>query len=158
MTLRIGTEHYECPLSAAMSIVGEWWTVLVLHDCFDGYTRFEEFQANTGISSSMLSTRLKRLTDHGILTRVPYQDRPQRHEYRLTELGRSLRPVLVAMAAWRNAQLDPDERSMILVDKETGTEVDPAVIDPVSGVAIDDERFQFSAGPAAGPEMRARYQ
>jgi len=157
MPARVRMEDRECPLSTAMSYVGEWWTILILHDCFDGYTRFDEFQANIGLSSSMLTARLKTLVDNGVLDKRPYQDKPIRHEYVLTGFGRSLRPVLVAMAAWRNAQLLPEQRAMILVDSETGQEVEPAVIDPGSGLGVEDPRFVFTAGPAAGPEMRARY-
>lgn len=105
----------------------------------------------------LLIARLKTLVDNGVLDKRPYQDKPIRHEYVLTDFGRSLRPVLVAMAAWRNAQLLPEQRAMILVDSETGQEVEPAVIDPGSGLGVEDPRFVFTAGPAAGPEMRARY-
>lgn len=157
MSAHVRAEDRECPLSTAMSYVGEWWTVLILHDCFDGYSRFDQFQNNIGLSSSMLTARLKTLVDAGILSKQAYQDRPVRYEYVLTDLGRSLRPILVAMAAWRNAQLAPDERAMILVDATTGREVEPVVIDPRSGKPVSDPRFVFAAGPAAGDEMRSRY-
>lgn len=157
MPARVRLEDRECPLSTAMGYVGEWWTILILHDCFDGYTRFDQFQANIGLSSSMLTARLKTLVEQGVLEKKPYQDKPVRYEYLLTDFGRSLRPVLVAMAAWRNAQLPPERRAMVLVDAETGREVEPEVIDPVTGLPVQDPRFVFAAGPAAGPEMRARY-
>lgn len=157
MPARIRAEDRECPLSTAMAYVGEWWTILILHDCFDGYTRFDQFEANIGLSSSMLTTRLKTLVDKGILAKRAYQERPVRYEYVLTDFGRSLRPILVAMAAWRNEQLAPSERAMVLVDAETGREVEPVTIDPVSGVSVSDPRFVFGAGPAAGEQMRARY-
>lgn len=140
-----------------MSYVGEWWTILILHDCFDGYTRFDQFEANIGLSSSMLTTRLKTLVDNGILAKHPYQERPTRHEYVLTDFGRSLRPILVAMAAWGNEQLAPSKRAMVLVDTHTGREVEPVTIDPASGASVSDARFAFRAGPAAGEQMRARY-
>ncbi|TKK91092.1 helix-turn-helix transcriptional regulator [Herbidospora galbida] len=123
----------------------------------DGYTRFDDFQANIGLSSSMLTSRLKTLVDRGILARRPYQDRPVRHEYVLTDLGRSLRPVLVAMAAWRNSQLAPDDRAMILLDRRTGLEADPVVVDATTGARADGDDHVFAAGPAAGPIMRRRY-
>ncbi|QAY73662.1 transcriptional regulator [Agromyces protaetiae] len=157
MSARVRVEDRECPLSTAMSYVGEWWTMLILHDCFDGYSRFDQFQANIGLSSSMLTARLKTLVDNGILTKRAYQERPVRYEYVLTDFGRSLRPILVAMAAWRNEQLAPSERAMVLVDSETGREVEPVTIDPVSGVSVSDPRFAFRSGPAAGEQMRARY-
>lgn len=150
MFLRSGT--------STLGIVGEWWTVLILHDCFDGHSRFDEFQANVGLSSSMLTSRLKSLVEAGILERRRYQERPPRYEYVLTELGRSLRPVLVALAAWRNAQLAPQERSMILVDTRTGREVEPIVVDAATGERVDDPHYVYAAGPSAGSEMRKRYE
>jgi DNA-binding HxlR family transcriptional regulator len=155
---RIRQDDRECPLTTTIEHVGEWWTLLLLHDAFDGYTRFDQFQENLHISSSMLTSRLKSLVADGILERRPYQTNPVRHEYVLTELGRSLRPVVVAMAAWGNARLAPERRSMILVDASTGEEVEPIVIDAKTGHRLDDSRaYVFTAGPAAGPEMRARY-
>lgn len=132
--------------------------MLILHDCFDGYSRFDEFQANIGLSSSMLTSRLKSLVEAGILERRRYQERPPRYEYVLTDLGRSLRPVLVALAAWRNAQLAPQERSMILVDAQTGREVEPVVVDAVTGERVDGPRYAYAAGPSAGAAMRKRYE
>jgi len=158
MASKIRLEDRECPLSTTLGVVGEWWTVLILHDCFDGYSRFDEFQANIGLSSSMLTSRLKALVESGILERRRYQQRPDRYEYVLTELGRSLRPVLVAMAAWRNAQLAPAERSMILVDAQTGREVEPVVVDASTGERIDGPGYVYAAGPAAGDVMRKRYE
>jgi hypothetical protein len=106
----------------------------------------------------MLTTRLKSLVSYGLLERRPYQTNPVRHEYVLTELGRSLRPVIVAMAAWGNSRLAPEERSMILVDAATGEEVEPVIVDAKTGRRLDDSRaYVFTAGPAASEAMRARY-
>ena len=122
MAEKIRLQDRECPLSATLGLVGEWWTLLILHDAFDGYTRFDQFQENLGISSSLLTSRLKRLVARGLLERRQYQTNPPRHEYVLTELGRSLRPVIVVLAAWGNARLAPNQRSMVLIDAETGTD------------------------------------
>lgn len=158
MASRIRLEDRECPLSTTVQQVGEWWTLLILHDAFDGYTRFDEFQGSLGISSSMLTTRLKALVADGLLERRPYQDNPTRYEYVLTELGRSLRPVVVSLAAWGNARLPAQQRSMILVDAATGAEVEPVVVDAATGRRLDDsDAFVFTAGPAASAAMRARY-
>ncbi|SEO30340.1 winged helix-turn-helix transcriptional regulator [Actinacidiphila rubida] len=156
---RIRQEDRECPLSATAQHVGEWWTLLLLHDAFDGYTRFDQFQQSLGISSSMLTSRLRTLVEDGLLERRPYQTNPVRHEYVLTETGRSLRPVIVALAAWGNARLRPEERSMILVDAASGEEVEPVIVDAATGRRLDDSQaFVFAAGPAASPAMRARYE
>jgi DNA-binding HxlR family transcriptional regulator len=154
---RIRLEDRECPLSTTLQHVGEWWTLLILHDAFDGFTRFDEFQENLKISSSMLTSRLKALVADGLLERRPYQENPPRHEYVLTELGRSLRPVIVSLAAWGNHRLEPSERAMILVDAETGEEVEPVVVDSATGRRVDGDGFVFTSGPAASEAMRARY-
>jgi DNA-binding HxlR family transcriptional regulator len=151
-------EDRSCPLSTTVQHVGEWWTLLLLHDLFDGYTRFDQFQESLGISSSMLTTRLKTLVADGLVERRPYQTNPVRHAYELTDLGRSLRPVVVTMAAWGNSLLEPRNREMILVDAATGEEVEPVVVDAKTGRRVDDsEKYVFTAGPAASGPMRERY-
>ncbi|MEV4198880.1 winged helix-turn-helix transcriptional regulator [Micromonospora globbae] len=157
MAGKIRLEDRECPLSATLGVVGEWWTLLILHDAFDGYTRFEQFQENLKISSSILTSRLRTLTANGLLERRRYQTHPDRYEYVLTDLGRSLRPVIVTLAAWGNSRLRPEQRSMILVDRETGEEVEPVVVDRATGRELDPESFVFAAGPAASEVMRTRY-
>ena len=155
---KVRLEDRACPLSTALGYVGEWWTMLILHDCFDGYSRFDQFQANIGLSSSMLTSRLKTLVADGILEKRLYQERPPRHEYLLTPRGRSLRPVLVAMAAWTNSQLAPEDRTMILVDECSGREIEPELVDGKTGERLDNGvRHVFTAGPAASPTMKARY-
>jgi DNA-binding HxlR family transcriptional regulator len=154
---RFRDEDLSCPLSATVRHVGEWWTLLILHDAFDGYTRFDDFQRNLKISSSMLTTRLKSLVDDGLLERTQYQDKPPRYEYVLTSLGRSLRPVIITLAAWGNERLAAEERSMILVEAGTGEEVEPVVVDRSTGRRIDGPEFVFTAGPAASEAMRRRY-
>ncbi|MEU6108921.1 helix-turn-helix domain-containing protein [Streptomyces albidoflavus] len=159
MASRIRLEDRECPLSTTVQHVGEWWTLLILHDAFDGYTRFDQFQQSLSISTSMLTARLKTLVADGLLERRPYQTNPVRHEYVLTERGRSLRPVIVALAAWGNRHLAREDRSMILVDSATGEEAEPVVVDARTGKRLDDsEAYVFTAGPAASEGMRGRYE
>ena len=157
MAAKVRLEDRECPLSATLGLVGDWWVLLILHDAFDGYLRFDQFQANLGISSSQLSSRLKRLVTAGLLERRPYQANPVRHEYLLTDLGRSLRPVIVALAAWGNARLNPEQRSMVLVDASTGIEAEPVLVDRTTGHRVDGPDFVFTAGPAASKPFRDRY-
>jgi len=158
MAERIRLEDRECQLSATLGLVGEWWTLLILHDAFDGYTRFDQFQENLGISSSLLTSRLKQLVANGLLERRQYQANPPRYEYLLTELGRSLRPVLVALAAWGNARLAPEQRSMVLVDADSGVEAEPVLVDRATGRRVDGPDFVFTAGPAASKPFVDRYQ
>lgn len=157
MASKIRLEDSECPLSSTLGLVGDWWTLLLLHDAFDGYTRFDQFERNLGISSSLLTSRLKALVANGILERRQYQEHPPRNEYVLTETGRSLRSVVVALAAWGNSRLDPADRSMILVDAETGEEAEPVLVDRTTGRRVDNEEFVFAAGPAASQGFIDRY-
>ena len=89
-----------CPIARAQNIVGDRWTVLVLRELFLGTHRFEEIQAQSQATPQMLATRLKKLEADGLVERRPYNDRPLRHEYHLTEMGRAFYPVFLAMRAW----------------------------------------------------------
>lgn len=89
-----------CSILRPLSLLGDRWTLVVLRQAFAGIRRFEDFQSPLGISRSRLSDRLDRLVEHGILRRVPYKNGRTRFEYRLTEKGHDLYPVLMALRAW----------------------------------------------------------
>src|SRR5437867_2038639 len=89
-----------CSVAASLEILGEWWTFLVLRDAFFGVRRFEDFQRRLGIARNVLTTRLQTLVNHGVLERRLYQDHPPRYEYRLTQKGLELHPVLVSLMKW----------------------------------------------------------
>jgi DNA-binding HxlR family transcriptional regulator len=95
-----------CSVARALSVVGERWTMLILRDAFFGTRRFDQFQKNLGITRHRLSERLGKLVEHGVLTKVPYQDRPLRHEYRLTRKGLGLYPVMMSLAQWGDEWMD----------------------------------------------------
>ena len=88
-----------CPVARTLEIVGEWWSLLIVRDALLGARRFDEFK-RTGISDNVLSARLTALTQAHVFKRVRYQTRPDRFEYVLTEKGRSLAPVVLALRAW----------------------------------------------------------
>jgi DNA-binding HxlR family transcriptional regulator len=89
-----------CSVAQCLDVVGEWWSLLIVRDAFLGVTRFDDFQARLGISRNILTQRLNRLVDGGILERVPYSEHPPRSEYRLTGKGRDLWLVVTAMRQW----------------------------------------------------------
>lgn len=89
-----------CPVARAMSVIGDRWTLLIVRDCFLGKTRFEEFQSSLGVTRHLLSARLKRLVECGVLEKNPYSQKPLRHEYRLTEKGRDFAPALIGLKDW----------------------------------------------------------
>ncbi|MFB6620166.1 winged helix-turn-helix transcriptional regulator [Streptomyces sp. NPDC085524] len=93
----------DCSIAQALEVVGDWWTLLIVRDTARGLHRFDELQRELGMSRKVLTERLKLLVEAGVLSREPYQERPVRHEYRLTPRGRGLLPVLVALQDWGDA-------------------------------------------------------
>jgi DNA-binding HxlR family transcriptional regulator len=90
-----------CPIGRAIDVLGDRWTLLLLRNATMGVRRFEDFRAELGIADNILSNRLARLVDAGVLVRVPYRDRQRtRHEYRLTTAGADVLAVLHALAGW----------------------------------------------------------
>ena len=90
----------DCSIARTLSVIGDRWTLLVLRDCFLGAHRFDQFEASLGLSPHLLSTRLAKLVEHDILARRLYQERPQRYEYKLTEKGRDLYPLIISLLRW----------------------------------------------------------
>lgn len=98
--LKTDFSKMDCPIARTLDLVGECWSLLIVRDVLQGKHRFDEFQASLGIATNVLATRLKRLTDAGILARKPYQTNPTRYEYDLTEKGRALGPVVLSLKNW----------------------------------------------------------
>jgi len=90
----------ECSIAKALDIIGEWWSLLIVREAFWGTRRFGDFESRLGIARNILTARLAKLTEHGILQRVPGQDGSKYHEYELTEKGQALAPVLIALSLW----------------------------------------------------------
>jgi DNA-binding HxlR family transcriptional regulator len=110
-----------CPSARSLDVIGDWWSLLIVRDAFDGLTRFGEFQKSLGIAKNILSERLKTLVARGILKSVPAADGGAHHEYHLTEMGRDLFPVMVALRKFGEAHLfAPGEPHSRLVERETG--------------------------------------
>ena len=89
-----------CSIARTSAVIGDRWTLLVLREAFTGTRRFDAFQAALGISRTIVTNRLAVLVEHGVLERTAYQGRPVRHEYALTDKGRELHPLLLAMFHW----------------------------------------------------------
>jgi len=98
-------EGQNCSIARALEVVGERWTLLIVRDVFLGKRRFDELQESLGIARNVLTDRLNRLVEEGILERVPYSERPVRHEYRLTTKGLELNVALTALRQWGDRYL-----------------------------------------------------
>lgn len=94
-----------CSLARALAVVGDRWTLLVLREAFLKTRRFEDFQLRLGIARRVLTERLAGLVENGVLEKVAYQQRPVRHEYRLTDKGLALYPVILSLVHWGDAHL-----------------------------------------------------
>ncbi|MEV6631886.1 helix-turn-helix domain-containing protein [Actinoplanes sp. NPDC051470] len=137
----------ECPIAGSLELVGEWWSMLILRDAFDGHTRFDAFQRNLGIAPTMLTRRLRALVSAGLLAKRQYQDRPPRHEYVLTDLGRDFRPVILALYAWGDRHLTSAGRNRVLINRATGAEITPVLVDSSTGRPVAELDAVFTAGP-----------
>src|SRR5436305_15069545 len=98
-------EGQNCSIARALEVVGERWTLLIIRDCFLGLRRFEEFQQSLGVARNVLTDRLNRLVEEGILERVRYSQRPERFEYRPTPKGRDLQIALAGLRQWGDRYL-----------------------------------------------------
>jgi len=93
-------DDWPCPIARATDLIGDWWTPLVLRDLFLGNRRFDALQESLGIPRAVLAQRLDRLVTEGMVRKVAYEERPPRYEYRLTDKGRDLQPIALAIKAW----------------------------------------------------------
>ncbi|MEZ5676356.1 transcriptional regulator, HxlR family [Thalassovita litoralis] len=131
----LGTDA--CPVARGLSVIGDRWTMLVLRDCFLGIRRFEQMQDRLGITRHVLADRLRKLETAGVLRRDQYQDRPPRFEYRLTDRGKALYPVLVSLIAWADENVPaPDTTAITLLSRETGEPIQPILTDARTGKRI----------------------
>ncbi len=145
-----------CPIARATDLIGDWWTPLVLREVFSGKRRFEEFQSELQIPRAVLTARLKRLCDEGMLTKVECQQSPPRHEYRLTDKGRDFWDVLAAMFRWGSDWMwgEGGHAPVVLQDRRTGKVVRPQLVDEATGKKLDVRQIQIvrdaaSAGATA---------
>jgi DNA-binding HxlR family transcriptional regulator len=144
-----------CPIGRAMEILGERWTVVVLREVFNGIRRFDDMRVRTDIPRQVLANRLAKLVEHGILRKEPYQEpgSRQRYEYRLTQKGFDLYPVLVAIRDWGDRYLvDADGSPLSIVHRDCGDTVHTE-LRCEAGHTLTSPR---NAVPRPGPGARPR--
>lgn len=137
-------ETAPCPIARTTDLMGDWWTPIVMREAFRGIRRFDDFQKALSLSRGVLTQRLRRLVDEGLLEKRLYQDRPPRHEYILTDKGRAFYPVLAAMWRFGEDWLWPEgsEPPIELVDRDSGDRVEPLVVDERTGEPIDVRKLR----------------
>jgi DNA-binding HxlR family transcriptional regulator len=146
-----------CSVARTLAVVGDRWTLLILRDAFLGIRRFEDFRADLGTTRHRLADRLKKLVDHGVLARVRYQSRPPRFEYRLTEKGRDLYPLIVSMTRWGDRWMAGKEGPPVeLVHRGCGRVIVPALACPDCGAPVGARDMEARPGPALRRKLRPR--
>lgn len=146
-------EAQTCSIAAALEVVGERWSLLIVRDVLLGLRRFDEIQANLGIARNVLQTRLTRLLDHGVLEKVAYQERPPRYEYRLTEKGLDLWPTIVALLQWGDRHaLAAGGPPVLLEHRDCGGAVDEHRMCASCGARLEVRDVLAKAGPGASAD------
>lgn len=124
MVKRTSHSRAKCPVARPLDAIGDWWSMLIVRDAFEGLRRFGEFQKSLGLARNILTVRLRNLVQHGILETVSAADGSAYREYVLTQKGRGLFPVLVALRQWgEDFFFSPGETHVLLVDRKHGLPV-----------------------------------
>lgn len=135
-----------CGLAAAAELLGDQWVLLILREAFYGVTRFETIRAHTKITKQTLANRLKKMTELGLLGKIPYQEEGhrERYEYVLTAKSRSLAPILFAMMDWGHKNILHDNPHIVLTDKQSGEVLHSAFV-TTGGKIVDPKHVQITA-------------
>lgn len=138
-----------CSVARSLEVVGERWTLLLVRSVMLGVRRFDDLQAHTGVTRSVLTNRLRRLVDEGVLERRPYQERPTRHEYRLTKKGLALWPVIEHLRRWGDEHYpEPEGPPVEVVHRDCGGTPDDHLVCGRCGAALGARDVQARPGPA----------
>ncbi len=132
-----------CAIPAALEAVGERWSFLILRGVFNGLHHFEEFQSTLGIARNILSNRLARLVEHGILEREPDPADRRKIAYRLTEKGRELLPVLIALRQWGERWVSGMPSNPVLVDRHSRKPVAPMTVRSADGQPLSMSELEW---------------
>jgi DNA-binding HxlR family transcriptional regulator len=139
-----------CSIARSLDLVGEWWTLLILRDVFLGVRRFDDFVARLGIARNVLSNRLDRLVEGGILDRRPYDEGRGRFDYVLTDKGRALWPVLVALRQWGDEWVLGEGHEPLLLEHRTcGHRTTAVLACDACGEPLDARSVRAVPGPGA---------
>jgi DNA-binding HxlR family transcriptional regulator len=143
-------EDQNCSVARCLEAIGEWWTPLILRDMFMGISRFDDFQARLGIARNILTERLNRLVETGLVEKSRYLEHPERFDYRLTEKGADLWRVLTAMREWGDRWAAPDGPSVQILHRTCGHVAKTSLVCCDCGEPLDRRQVRLVRGPGAG--------
>ncbi len=141
-----------CSIEVTLAIIGDRWTLLILRDIFRGLHRFVDLQKDLGIARNLLADRLAKLVETEVLEKVPYQNRPIRHEYRLTAKGADLSPALIALMDWGDKWYADGQPPTVLIHSQCGTPLEQTVHCPQCEEAVQPGRIRSRPGPGRSPK------
>jgi DNA-binding HxlR family transcriptional regulator len=148
----------ECSMARAMEVVGDRWSILILREAFYGVKRFDEFEYYVGIAPNILSNRLKKFVDAGIMTRVPLPEHSTRYEYVLTEQGRDFFPAYLALKKWGDDWLaEPEGPQVVFRERSALREIKYPRLTTSGGKRLRLEDVEVVAGSGAVPFNRKRF-
>jgi DNA-binding HxlR family transcriptional regulator len=148
-----------CGIAQALEAIGDWWTLLIVRNAFFGMRRFADFESDLGIAKNVLSNRLQHLVDHEILERVEVGQQGSRFEYRLTDKGEALLPVLTSLREWSDEWVFGKGREPILVrDRRTGRRVPKLRVRDGDGRPLTRRDLKTEIGPGATRETTERFR
>jgi DNA-binding HxlR family transcriptional regulator len=143
-----GLQQENCSIARTVAVLGERWTLVILREAFSRRRRFEDIQRDLGIARNILADRLQRLVAEGILERRAYQQRPERFEYRLTDKGRDLYPVLIALMQWGDRYTAGEAGPPVeLIHEPCGEHTHPRLVCDHCGEPIDPRDIRPQPGP-----------
>ena len=147
-------EELNCSVAQTLEVVGDWWSLLVVREVFFGVTRFDDMQRRLGIARNTLADRLDWLTNHGVLSRLPYGESGHRHEYRLTDKGFDLQPVLIALLGWGDKWGATAENPPVQLCDQNGDPIELRVVNTRTGRRVRPDKIRaVSTSGATDPNM-----
>lgn len=146
-----------CGIGQALDVLGDWWTLLIVRDAFFGVRRFGDFEKSLGIAKNILSARLSHLVDHGIFERVDVGSEGHHFEYRLSEKGEALLPLLTALREWSDEWVfGRGNEPVIVQDRRTGRRLPKLRISDADGKPLSRRDLRTVPGPGASRDTIRR--
>jgi DNA-binding HxlR family transcriptional regulator len=133
---RLPMSEQPCPIARSLDIFGEWWSLLILRECFTGVTRFDDFQKKLGVSKNTLTARLGKMVERGVLKRVPVSPGALREHYKLTEMGKELHTVFIALRQWGDKWTFDGAPPNAVVERANGRIVGPVQVRSITGKVL----------------------
>jgi len=152
-------DPFKRSISHILDIIGEGWSLLIIREAFFGIRRFEEFQSQLGIARNILTSRLKKLCHNEILERVPIKEGAKRHEYMLTNKGKELMPVLIALTQWGDKWIfGENAEPVVFRDRENHEPIAKIEVFSARGQELRPREIIVTPGPGSTPESKQRIE